>query len=284
MGIQSERSDTRPVMPPERDPLRVLIVDDAASTRTFLRAVLDHCDEFDVVGEADDGDTAIDRAAVLQPDVVLLDISMPALSGAGALRGILEVAPTTMVIIVSGASRDLGQPLLDAGATAYVPKGIAPFDLLSRLGDIMGRTVSIDGLDPLTGFDGSGGRGRSSKDAPVPHAVVFVTDLLERQMIRRVIELCDLSVLAETENISTLRAVIETSRPEVAVIELPPGGPMDMSLLGELRRRSPGTALIVYADTEEWREAALIAGATAFVLKPRIDELVDQIQLFTSSV
>ncbi len=182
---------------------------------------------------------------------------MPALSGAGALRGILEVDPSTMVIIVSGASRDLGYPLLDAGATAYVPKGIAPFDLLSRFGDIMGRTVSLDGLDPLTGLEESGGRGgirRSSRGTSVPCAVVFVMDPLERQMIHSVIELCHLSVLAETENAEILQAVVETSHPEVAVIELLPGGSMDLSFLGEVHRRSPGTTLIAYADSGEWRE------------------------------
>ncbi len=227
MGILTERRDPPSTTSTDLDPLRVLIVDDAPSTRTFLRAVLEHCDQFDVVGEADDGGTAIERAGALQPDLVLLDISMPAMSGAGALKGILEVAPSTMVIIVSGAGPALSQPLLEAGAAAFVPKGIAPFELISRLGTIMGRPVSIDHLDPLIrlhGVDGATEAGRSATGVLVSRAVLFAMDPLERHMIRKVIELCDVSVLAETEHAGTLRAVVEASRPEVVVVELPPTG------------------------------------------------------------
>lgn len=211
MGIQTERRDPPKATSADLAPLRVLIVDDAASTRTFLRAVLEHCDQFEVVGEADDGGTAIEQAGALQPDLVLLDISMPAVSGAGALKGILEVAPTTMVIIVSGAGPAIGQPLLAAGAAAFVPKGIAPFELLSRLGSIMGRPVSIDTLDPLIRLhDVSGGLGsaRTLRGNQVQRAVVFAVDPLERHMIRKVVELCHVSVLAETEVAGTLSALL----------------------------------------------------------------------------
>src|ERR1700678_3587434 len=62
---------------PALAPLRVLIVDDAPSTRRYLRAVLEHCREFHVVGEASDGDKAVAQVEALQPDLVLLDLSMP---------------------------------------------------------------------------------------------------------------------------------------------------------------------------------------------------------------
>ena len=128
MGIQTERRDPPKATSADLAPLRVLIVDDAPSTRTFLHAVLEHCDQFDVVGEADDGGMAIEKAGALQPDLVLLDISMPAVSGAGALKGILEVAPTTMVIIVSG-SRTGGRRAPSRGRRLGIrPQGIAPFN------------------------------------------------------------------------------------------------------------------------------------------------------------
>jgi DNA-binding NarL/FixJ family response regulator len=285
MGIQTERRDPPKATSADLAPLRVLIVDDEASTRMFMRAVLEHCDQFDVVGDADDGGMAITKASALQPDLVLLDISMPTIGGAGALRGIRRVAPDTTVIIVSGAIPDVGQPLLDAGATAFVPKGIAPVELLSRLGSIMDRRFSIDSLEtllPLDDVEGSPGLGRSSPSSSAPRAVVFAQDPLVRHMIRKVVELCNVSVLAETEMAVTLRAVVEASRPEVVVVELPGGGSMDASVLGEVHRASPDTALVAYAENEEWREAALASGATAFVLKPRVDELVDQIHALTS--
>jgi DNA-binding NarL/FixJ family response regulator len=285
MGIQTERRDPPKATSADLAPLRVLIVDDEASTRMFMRAVLEHCDQFDVVGDANDGGMAITKASALQPDLVLLDISMPTIGGAGALRGIRRVAPDTAVIIVSGAVPAVGQPLLDAGATAFVPKGIAPVELLSRLGSIMDRRFSIDSLDsliPLDDVDGSSGLGRPPPSNPAPRAVVFAQDPLVRHMIGKVVELCNVSVLAETEMAVTLRAVVEASRPEVVVVELPAGGSMDASVLSEVHRASPDTALVAYAEDEEWREGALASGATAFVLKPRVDELVDQIHSLTS--
>jgi two-component system chemotaxis response regulator CheY len=119
-------------------PVQVLIVDDVASTRRFLRAVLEHCRDFDVVGEADDGAAAIEMANDLQPDLVLLDLSMPLVDGPSALKGVLQVAPNAKVIVVSGMNQTAGPPMLDAGATAFVPKGITPIELLERLGEILG--------------------------------------------------------------------------------------------------------------------------------------------------
>ena len=149
----------------------------------------------------------------------------------------------------------------------------------------MGRPVSIDSLDPLIRLhdvSGSIGSGPISRGNRVQRAVVFAVDPLERHMLGKVIELCDVSVLAETESVATLRAVVEASRPEVVVLELPTGRLMDVSILGEVHQASPDTALIAYGENEEWRQEALAGGATVFVLKPRIDELVDQIHVLTS--
>lgn len=57
---------------------------------------------------------------------------------------------------------------------------------------------------------------------------------------------------------------------------------MDASMVSDVHQASPDTALIAYADNEELREGVLAAGAAAFVLKPRIDELVDAIHMLTS--
>jgi PleD family two-component response regulator len=66
--------------------LRVLIVDDALSTRRCLRAMLEHCEDFDVIGEAGDGIAGISHDEVLQPDLVLLDLLMPMVGGGRALQ------------------------------------------------------------------------------------------------------------------------------------------------------------------------------------------------------
>jgi DNA-binding NarL/FixJ family response regulator len=133
--------DTRADIPEIESQLRVLIVDDAASTRRFLRTVLEYAPQFDVVGEADNGGTAIELTEALQPDVVLLDLSMPVVDGASALSGLLLAAPSTRVIVLTGTSKNAAAALLVAGATAFVTKGLAPFELLEQLGSILGQPV-----------------------------------------------------------------------------------------------------------------------------------------------
>ena len=108
--------------PSSPGPLSVLIVDDVSSTRRYLRTVLEYSPQFDVAGEAHDGDVAIEKAELLQPDLVLLDLSMPRLNGASALSGIVGATPGAKVIIFSVVGPEVGSALLDAGASAFVPK------------------------------------------------------------------------------------------------------------------------------------------------------------------
>ena len=103
---------------------RVLIVDDVADLRALLRMALSHNEEFEVVGEAANGLEAIMQAELHQPDLVVLDLSMPVLDGLEALPRILEVAPDARVVVLSGFDQGrMRGPALAAGAAAYVEKG-----------------------------------------------------------------------------------------------------------------------------------------------------------------
>ncbi len=128
----------------EPESLRVLIADDAALTRRFLRAVLENCGQFEVAGEARDGDMAVAMAQALQPDVVLLDLVMPRVYGTSALSRIRLVAPNAMVIVVSGLDSEFQSPVLEAGATAFLPKGVAPLEFLELLGAIFERSLGAE--------------------------------------------------------------------------------------------------------------------------------------------
>jgi DNA-binding NarL/FixJ family response regulator len=103
---------------------RVLIVDDVADLRMLLRLAISRVEDFEVIGEAGDGYEAIDQAERHQPDIVVLDLSMPLLDGLEALPRILAVAPDARVVVLSGFdSARMRGPAMQAGAVAYLEKG-----------------------------------------------------------------------------------------------------------------------------------------------------------------
>jgi DNA-binding NarL/FixJ family response regulator len=103
--------------------IRVLVCDDSEAFRVLLRYTLQEDLGIEVVGEAADGLAAIDAAERLQPDVVLLDLTMPILDGMDAIPAMLERAPAARVVALSGWSADrMEQAALAQGAIAYVEK------------------------------------------------------------------------------------------------------------------------------------------------------------------
>jgi signal transduction histidine kinase len=119
---------------------RVLIVDDTPDIRELVALTLEVTGggEFEVVGEAADGLAAIEQAARLLPDVVLLDLAMPIMDGLEALPSIRRAAPNAMVLVLSGFNaRELGAEALAAGATAYMEKGGIAGKLVPRLLELM---------------------------------------------------------------------------------------------------------------------------------------------------
>ena len=108
---------------------RLLVVDDHDVLRQALAELLVQAG-FDVVGEAGDGADAVAVAKRLHPDVVLLDLRMPVLSGLDAAPLIREACPDTQVVLLSAfESPALEQQALDAGCFAYLVKGGPPGDL-----------------------------------------------------------------------------------------------------------------------------------------------------------
>jgi two-component system nitrate/nitrite response regulator NarL len=106
-------------------PIRVLLVDDHTLFRSGIKALLQRQKDFEVVGEAGDGLEGIKRAKSLKPDVVLLDLHMPGISGREAVQLIVEGVPETKVVIltVSEDAEDLLETL-KAGAHGYLLKNI----------------------------------------------------------------------------------------------------------------------------------------------------------------
>jgi DNA-binding NarL/FixJ family response regulator len=117
--------------------IRVLVVDDHAAVRSALAAFLDVEPELEVVGEAADGQQALDIASWLKPDLVLMDVRMPVVDGIEATRRLKAARPKTRVVLMSGhAEDDLREAGLDAGATAFLLKGIRAADLATRVREL----------------------------------------------------------------------------------------------------------------------------------------------------
>ncbi len=127
-------------------PLRVMIVDDHRLMRDGLRLALEVEEDIEVVGEAGEGREAVGRARELQPDLVLMDIMMPGMSGIDACQEIRNLLPQTRVVMLtaSGDEESVTASLV-AGAQGYVLKAAGRDDLLRSIRAV-GRGESI--LDP----------------------------------------------------------------------------------------------------------------------------------------
>jgi two-component system nitrate/nitrite response regulator NarL len=105
--------------------LRILLIDDHALFRSGIKALLQRQNDFEVVGEAANGLDAVKRAIALQPDIILLDLNMPGMSGKAVLNALQEEAVRAKVIVltVSENAEDLAD-VMAAGAQGYLLKNI----------------------------------------------------------------------------------------------------------------------------------------------------------------
>ncbi len=104
-------------------PVTVLVVDDQRPFRAAAAAVLRRAERFELAGEADSGERALELAQQLRPDLVLMDINMPGIGGIEATRRLLAAAPSTVVFLCSTYQRDdLPADAATSGAASYVHK------------------------------------------------------------------------------------------------------------------------------------------------------------------
>ncbi|MCB9651862.1 MAG: response regulator [Deltaproteobacteria bacterium] len=117
---------------------RILVVDDAITDREVVKAFLRQAG-YDVVAEAGTGAEAIQAFERHRPDVVLMDLVMPEMSGTEAARAILSVHPDARIIAMSGLSQPSVQAeAMEAGMMAFVPKPLEADDLLSEVREALG--------------------------------------------------------------------------------------------------------------------------------------------------
>lgn len=118
---------------------RVLVVDDASNMRDLLTVLLEVEDDFDVVGAVRDGAQAIEQAAELQPDYILLDIAMPGMDGMVALPELRRLVPDARIVVFSAfEEEELAERALSHGADVYIEKGTSVTELVDRLRALRG--------------------------------------------------------------------------------------------------------------------------------------------------
>lgn len=120
--------------------VRILLADDHAVLRAGLRALLDAEPDMTVVGEAATGEEALEKVKALQPDVVVMDLSMPGMGGLEATRQIQALPQKPRVLVLTmHAEEEFLLPVLEAGGSGYVRKTRADEDLTEAI-----RTVARD--------------------------------------------------------------------------------------------------------------------------------------------
>ena len=132
--------------------LRVLVVDDSLFMRAAVAKLLTTDGRFEVVGQAKDGADAVDRVVELRPDVVTMDVNMPKMNGAEAVRAIMAKRPTPVIMFSAHTKQGARETFeaLAAGAVDFVtkPGGEVSADLRGIADDLIGKLVAASGARP----------------------------------------------------------------------------------------------------------------------------------------
>jgi len=114
--------------------IKLLLVDDHAVVRSGLRMLLDGEDDVEIIGEAGSASEAINAVATMKPDMVLMDIGLPDMSGIDAAREIKSLWPDISIVALTiHEDQEYFFKMLEAGASGYVPKRAAPDELLTAI-------------------------------------------------------------------------------------------------------------------------------------------------------
>jgi len=141
---------------------RVLVADDHEVVRQGIRAILQTRPEWEICGEAVDGREAVRLAQELQPDIIIMDITMPKLSGLEAAQEISRLKlPSRVLIFTMHESKSLGPSVRKAGAHGYVVKSRAARDLVDALERLLSGGTFFDNFSPSGSKGGDDGSNRN---------------------------------------------------------------------------------------------------------------------------
>lgn len=185
--------------------IRVLVVDDQSLVRAGFRTILDSEDGIEVVGEAADGQAAIDRVAALAPDVVCMDVQMPGMDGLEATRRITgdDTTQAAVLVLTTFNREDYLFAALDAGASGFLLKNSSPEQLIEAVQvvargdallspDVTRRVIEAAAGRSAPGAAGGHGASAAATGPAVPPPPAELATLTERE--REVLELLALGI------------------------------------------------------------------------------------------
>ncbi len=180
---------------------RVLLVDDEALIRMGMRVMLQDLG-YQVVGEAADGQEAIEKVAALDPDVVIMDIKMPVMDGLEATRRIMATHPVPIIVLTAYGQRSLVEEAADAGVLAYLMKPVRESDIAPAIEVARARFADLRWLRGASA-DRHAGEGEDSRrsDRGAAHQVEAATQILRVRY-----------QLTEAQAASRLRRLAQSSR------------------------------------------------------------------------
>ncbi len=130
--------------------IRIILADDHKIVRESFRALLENVPEFEIIADVADGESAVKASLDLKPDIVVMDMTMPVMSGAEATRQILSQLPNTRIISLSMHTHQRAiAAMMNAGATAFIPKTSKAAELINAIRAVAeGKTYVAPDLAP----------------------------------------------------------------------------------------------------------------------------------------
>ncbi|GIG40663.1 response regulator [Cellulomonas phragmiteti] len=172
--------------------IRVLLVDDQALIRMGFRLLIDSTDDLEVVGEAQDGASAIEQVAALRPDVVLMDVRMPGVNGIAATERIVAAHPEVRVLVLTTFDLDeYAFAALRAGASGFLLKDAAPAELAAAVRTVASGEAVVSARITrrmLELFAGHLPAGSTVADPDAPHPRLAGLTPREVEVLREVAE------------------------------------------------------------------------------------------------
>ena len=201
----------------------MLVVDDHAVVREGLRGFLDLQDGIEVVGEAADGDDALEAAVQLRPDVVLMDLVMPRLDGVTAMRGLRERLPHARVIVLTSfVDDDKLLPALRAGAAGYLLKNAEPQELARAVRAAHAGEVLLDSVVAarlVEALAGGGDEDPLDRLTPREHEVLqLIGRGLPNKQIARELDLSERTVKTHVGHVLAKLGVADRTQAAVVAV------------------------------------------------------------------